>query len=246
MRPLRQGDGTGLSVPGFSEVRTGDGTVLFSSGGGIPDSGDLQARYDATELSLADGDTVSTWGDETGNGNNLAAGGDPQYVADGINGNAVVQYDGTDDFHNVAWNAISQPFNYFIVAQVVTLGNNAEVLLTGDSTIASTFKRSDSNNFTWAINAGSNVESAENADTNAHIYASLFAGGTSTLREDGSQIASGDPGTNQLDGLTVADSAPGGNELNVNVGEILVYPQDKSSIQADIENYLSDKWGITI
>jgi hypothetical protein len=38
MRPIRQGDGTGLSVPGFSEVRRGDGTVVWSAAPDIPDS----------------------------------------------------------------------------------------------------------------------------------------------------------------------------------------------------------------
>lgn len=36
MNPIRQGDGTGLSVPGFSEVRKGDGTVLWSLEGELP------------------------------------------------------------------------------------------------------------------------------------------------------------------------------------------------------------------
>jgi hypothetical protein len=54
MMPIRRGDGTGLSVPGFSEVRTGDGTVLWSAGGGIPDSvvddfeSNRQSNYDGS------------------------------------------------------------------------------------------------------------------------------------------------------------------------------------------------------
>jgi len=36
MSPMRKGDGTGLSAKGFSEVRKGDGTVLWNA---IPDSG---------------------------------------------------------------------------------------------------------------------------------------------------------------------------------------------------------------
>lgn len=38
MIPVRQGDGVGLSAAGFSEVREGDGTVLWSQGGAILDS----------------------------------------------------------------------------------------------------------------------------------------------------------------------------------------------------------------
>lgn len=49
MTPLRRGDGTGLSVPGVREVRTGDGRVLYEDA--IPDSegfehNDLTGVYD--------------------------------------------------------------------------------------------------------------------------------------------------------------------------------------------------------
>ena len=57
MMPIRKGDGTGLSVPGFSEVRTGDGTVLWSAGSAIPDSvvdNFEQSLYEDQGKSLAD------------------------------------------------------------------------------------------------------------------------------------------------------------------------------------------------
>jgi hypothetical protein len=38
MVPFRKGDGTGLGAKGFSEIRKGDGTVLWSAGPDIPDS----------------------------------------------------------------------------------------------------------------------------------------------------------------------------------------------------------------
>jgi hypothetical protein len=38
MHPIRRGDGTGLSVPGITQARKGDGTVLYDGGAAIPDS----------------------------------------------------------------------------------------------------------------------------------------------------------------------------------------------------------------
>lgn len=63
MTPIRQGDGTGLSVPGFKQVRTGDGTVVWSSGPDIPDSGVSRYRFeeDVTD-SWADNDATDNTG----------------------------------------------------------------------------------------------------------------------------------------------------------------------------------------
>lgn len=54
MIPIRQGDGTGLSVPAFTEVRKGDGTVLWSAGAEIPDSGIPQYPYQDTLIEADD------------------------------------------------------------------------------------------------------------------------------------------------------------------------------------------------
>jgi len=93
--------------------------------------------------------------------------------------------------------------------------------------------------------AGS-VLNGETPDTSPHIWSSLFNGANSVNRLDGSQIASGDAGTDSLDGFTLGSIYDGTQNAPVDVGEILIYPQDKSGIQSDVEQYLSDEWGITI
>lgn len=61
MRPIRQGDGTGISEvrlgdgTGISEVRRGDGTVLWSSDPDIPDS--VVDSYEDQDISEYFGDT---------------------------------------------------------------------------------------------------------------------------------------------------------------------------------------------
>jgi hypothetical protein len=60
MSPIRQGDGTGLSVPGFNEVRTGDGSVLYTAGSSGPKSvvDDFETLTDGDPV-----DTISQWQD---------------------------------------------------------------------------------------------------------------------------------------------------------------------------------------
>lgn len=54
-------------------------------------------------------------------------------------------------------------------------------------------------------------------------------------------VASGDVGTRDFPGFTAGARSESSRFNNVDIGEILVYPRDKSAIQSDLESYLSDK-----
>ena len=244
MAPIRKGDGTPLEIPGVQEVRTGDGRVFFEGDAipDIPDEQDLHARYDATELPLSDGNSVTTWTDETGNGFDLTAGAAPTYVASGINGNPSVRFDGVDDFLDVAFSTITQPFTVFIVFDAAA-----------DSTLSRILFRESGDTFALSSDASNNIglfagDSITGGSVGSPTIVSGLPNGTSSvLRQDGTQVASGDARTNGLNGLTVgSDSGGSGNFLDGDIGEILIYPQDKSAIFADVENYFSIKWNITI
>jgi len=210
----------------------------------IPDSEDLHARYDATTLSLSDGDSVSTWGDETGNGHDLTAGTAATYKTDVINSNPVVRFDGADDFLDVAFSSLSQPNHIFIVFQLLSSsGSDFDRMHDSENANGHIWESDSSGN--WRMWSGDGVVGSE-ADTNPHIASQLYNETNSTLRIDGSQDGSGDVGSNPLDGFRVGADADGENHANVDVGEILIYPQDKSAVDSEVENYLSDKWGITL
>lgn len=245
MIPIRRGDGSGLSVAGFSQVRKGDGTVLWTEGADIPDSGDLHARFDATELSLSDGDSVTTWGDATGNGHDLTDGGfSPNFQTNVINGNPVVRFDGVDDFLDVAFSALSQPNQIFGVFQLTTLPSGNNSMWDSEGADRETFVV-NADDDDWQIFAGSNVRGGS-LDTDPHIHAALFDGPSSTVRIDGTEVASGDTGAQSLDGFTLGSDNDQRAFVAVDVGEVLIYPQDKSGVQSDVESYLSDKWGVTL
>lgn len=224
-------------------------SLPYLSTPGIPDSGDLHARYDATELSLNDGDPVSTWGDATGNGYALTEGAAPQYVASGLNGNPVVRFDGVDDFLTTTFSALSQPNSIFIVAQSQAAGEttsnkNVHASTNGSNTHA--LYVDNTSPVTWNMFAGSNLNSGVTEDENPHVFGELFNTTSSALRIDGTEAVSGDVGSQSLDGLTIGTNASQSNFGDFDIGEILVYPQDKSGIASDVESYLSGKWGITI
>lgn len=246
MIPIRKGDGTGLSVPGVKQVRTGDGRVLFDAEPAIPDSGDLHAHYDASALSLSDGQSVSTWGDETGNGYDLTAGAAPTYRTSIINGNPVVRFDGVDDYLSVDFTALPQPNTIYIVAQLPTADGSQDDSFYDSNEGSIPNQHLYRNNVgTWNAFAGSQLNDGS-IDSNAHIHGVKWDGVNTTIRIDGTEVVSGDAGGQSLDGLIMGANAIIGAFAEMDIGEMLIYPSDKSSIQSDIETYLSNKWGITI
>jgi len=100
MPPIRKGDGTAVVPKGISQIRTGDGRILFD-GDAIPDNGMFQEpvfQWWAGEgIDVDDGETASTWDDVledvTANAINT-----PKFRDDQA-GIPAVEYDGNDDGH---------------------------------------------------------------------------------------------------------------------------------------------------
>jgi len=205
----------------------------------IPDSEDLHARYDVRVLSLSNNDSVTTWADETGNGHDLTAGTAPTYIADGIDGNPVVRFGGVDEFLDVAFSTISQPYSVFILFQFQSFDSNDLNFVTGPETGSGglNFTSDMTGNDTYTINSGSSIRGGT-VDTNPSIFSNILDGASSAMRKNGSQIASGDAGGDGMQGLSVGDNGSGAENAEIDVVEILVYPQDKSGIQSDVEEYL--------
>lgn len=222
-------------------------SLFYSAGLGgsaIPDRGDLHARHDATELSLSDGDPVSTFADETGNGNDLTAGTAPTFRTSQINGNPVVRFDGVGDFLDVAFGAISQPFQTFAVVRLNSFSTSSKsAIWSGEADTNGLFEQPDADN--WRIFAGTAVDGGS-PDTNPHIFNQFFDGANSKLAVDGANTLSGDAGAGDLNGYSLGTTANQVSFAEIDVGEILRYPQNKTGIESDVESYLSDKWGITI
>jgi len=203
----------------------------------IPDS--VVHQYDASELSLSDGDTVSSWPDAEGT-RDLSAIGAPTYTVSRINGNATVYYDGSDDGHTNSNLTQSQPDYVVGVFEVVTPGNDPR-LWTGDATRQIGGIGTTGGN--WQAWAGDSFIRGGSPDTNPHIFGGFYDGAGSEVRVDGSVVATGDLGANSLDGLDLGEG-DGHNEYYL--GELLILDNPSSGDIGGAESYLSDKWGITV
>lgn len=210
----------------------------LSTPSAIPDSGDLQARYDWTGAS-----GTSTVTDLSGNGHDLT--GTYTGPTATINGNQAGEFDGADDLLTVDWTDLPQPNHVFMVYQFIADSDDVRSVIDGDSDGRQKFGNNGQGNIDLYAGNANNVVGGD-ADTKPHVVSALFDGANSALRLDGADVASGDAGGEDSGGLTVGAEPGGGNYADVYVGEILHYPMDKSGSQSDIEGYLADKWGITL
>jgi hypothetical protein len=156
-----------------------------------------------------------------------------------------VRFDGVDDFLDVAFSTLSQPNHIFAVLQLPNYSGGNERAIAGES--GPELHNFDTGlNDNWTMFAGNGFDTGDSADTNPHIFGLLYNGSSSEFRKDGSAIATGYVGTRSLGGLTLGSSQDQSSYGEVDVGEILLYPQDKSGVQSDVESYLSSEWGITV
>lgn len=170
MRPARQGDGTGLSASGFSEVRKGDGTVLWSAAPDIPDSVETQYRFED------DSDTTTAL-DGVGSNNATISG--PTYTSNAAKGSHAIEDDGVDrSGNNVESNA------------------TVDLVASGDSQALSVgcFARPEGATgfyypVSYGINGGDTLSVVAGADA-GNWKARLFIGGTVVHADSGVSVES--------------------------------------------------------
>ena len=89
------------------------GAGFAPSGITLPDN--TVAHYDASKLSLNDGDTVSVWPDEQGDNDLDIQTGSPTYVESGINGNPAIEFNGDGDALEGTGLSVTQPNTTYVV-----------------------------------------------------------------------------------------------------------------------------------
>jgi hypothetical protein len=213
--------------------------VTDTAGSDIPDSGDLHAHYDWSDSST----TTSTVPDLTGNGYDLTGTFSSLNVT--INGVQAGEFDGNDDSVDVDFTALPQPNTIFIVLQYdsTSIGSTSYIYDSNNTARHGMFLAGVESEF--AIYSGTSLFDG-GLDANPHIFGNLYHGTSSIIRRDGTQSGSGDAGANDLDGFTVGSVYTDNSYAPITVGEILIYPQDKTGIASDVESYLSSKWGIAV
>ena len=216
--------------------------AVMSSGIAIPDN--TVAHYDASQLSLNDGDTVSVWPDEQGDNDLDTQTGSPTYVESGINGNPAIAFDG-DGLEGTGL-SVNQPNTTYVVFEYQGGWDDGRVLSgVSDRQIIAT---ADARLEIWRNYAGDSITGS--SDLGIQQMTAVFDGDNSINREEGVETAVGDAGKNDLGGLSVGYDSYGYNfgvgrtfYADAYVSEIVLV--NSGSVDLNFENHLLDKWGIT-
>ena len=198
----------------------------------------IVAHYDASKLSLSDGDTVSVWPDEQGDNDLNIQTGSPTYVESGINGNPAIAFNG-DGLEDTGL-SVTQPNTTYVVFEIQSGWDDGRVLSGVSERQITAWASLDENE--WRTWAGNILDAT--TDIGIQQMTAVFDGANSIIREEGVEIAVGDAGTNDLGGLSVGyDSFGDSNYADAYVSEIVVV--NSGSVDLDFENQLLEKWGIT-
>ena len=218
------------------------GSLITGTVSTIPDN--TVAHYDASQLSLTDGDTVSVWPDEQGDNDLDIQTGSPTYVESGINGNPAIAFNG--DGLEVTGLSVTQPNTTYVVFEYQSGFDGGRVLSGVSERQLTAWAALGRQN--WLTFAGNRLGGT--TDLGIQQMTAVFDGANSIIREEGVEIVVGGAGTNDLGGLSVGYDSYGYNfgvgrtfYADAHVSEIVIV--NSGSVDLDFENQLLEKWGIT-
>jgi hypothetical protein len=203
-----------------------------------PVTADLALHLDAAQLTgLNDGDTVNTWTDMSGLGNNaVRTGGSPTYKTGIINGQPVVRFGNNNDdgFQFSRINTIRTVF--WVVKE--NSGVGTDNFLLGDSD-SYHFHRGGSNGPLWGGYTEGNVRSGT-----TKLMGTAINGESTSLPADSYQLISvvttGNVEANQI----TKDRVYRGS-LRGDIAEILIYSRALTTEEEEsVGSYLADKYGL--
>jgi hypothetical protein len=178
-----------------------DGQVAFSAINEIPDSGNLHAHYDLNKQTESDGAVISTLVDQSGNGHDASALGQPTMSATGFNNNPTAILDGNNDGWEVTgsdFNTLTQPFTaYWVGSLDGSLSVPNHLFDAAASTERAIMAWGRDGQF-WSMWSGNWLRPVGNE--NDHIVAAVYNGSSSVLETPSGQL-SGNAGTNGLSRL---------------------------------------------
>jgi hypothetical protein len=217
----------------------------------------IAAWYDASDAATitATGGAVSEWRDKSGNTRHATQGtpaNQPAYIAEGLNGRHVVQFDGANDFFSVDLDFLAGvSHSAFIVTKPTHFSNiyGAASASQGANSLHVGFNGANyrmnywGNNFTPARSANFLAGNANvmNYAWRTGVGKEIFANG----RSEGSNTDAGNIGTMAGGGrightTTGSHSAFGGDIAEI----IMLTGAVDASTRQTIEGYLAHKWGL--
>ena len=215
-------------------------SVTVEIGSAIPDSEDLHSAFD---FSQEDGSLPVT--DQSGNGRDLTNGSYTSVGGD-INGVQAGVFDGADDSVWSDSTSLTPPFTIFQVAELDSSPANdlnTAWSLRAEGPESNLLHRNDNNELSIQGDE-SQVTGGSQFDTLVTVH---IDGANSVLRSQGTQLAAEDPNFATVQATTLGSRFQGSDRFfDGRLGEVLIYGTDKSGSFADIEQYLANKWGISI
>ncbi|NQU24808.1 MAG: hypothetical protein HQ567_26290, partial [Candidatus Nealsonbacteria bacterium] len=237
------------------------GTLAIGGGAVMPES--LRVWLDASTISAGNGDSIATWADQSGNGNNAtqgAAENQPTYVAaSGLNGQPAVRFvqesDDWGDYLELGDLSAQFPTGATIFAVITSneddntrynvFGNrNNDSRMVAENWNESrpgSFRdgRSQDASFTyddWLPDVGNKLIALE---SDSSVFRVLV---------NGTEIGNDTPAYHDGNGQNwlVGNRAGGGQALNGDIAEFLIFDSVLSAENAnDIGGYLASKYGLT-
>jgi len=207
---------------------------------------------DETTLSGPGGGAVSTWSDKSGNGHDFSQATSSSQPTSGtrtMNSLNVLDFDGTTDFlqNNPSTIAASQPFTVWAVVERDT-DIYGRVLTQISPYVLAAFLNVDR---TYS-GAGSLISGTSgDAPTATPLIARYtFDGASSSVHIDGVQTASGDMGTTDFttgNVTRIGAYQSGIQNFDGAIAEMIIVDGTLTADEISrVENYLANKWGITL
>jgi len=194
------------------------------------------------------GGAVSQWDDKSGNGYNVTQGTAANQPTSGtrtLNSLNVIDFDGSDLLVKTTSPTLSQPNVMLLVAQLDGTPAVNQTITDGTTSTGRHIVRATSTG-EWMLNSGSTVTGGT-TDTSPHVFRALFDGASSSLHVDGSSVLAGDAGSQSLVGFAFGGVYTVASHLDGIIAEIIVVDGTLTAGEiADTEQYLANKWGITL
>lgn len=200
----------------------------------------------ADSLALSNGNSVTTWGDSSGNGHDMTfnvnagnAGGTAVYNTNVLNGKPVVRLAGGGNFTNSLGDTISQPITIFSVSTT----KDGFYLFDGINSTNRIVSYCVGNVHFFA---GGDIDSGVASSNSFADFCFVSNTTSSAVYKNGTLAATGNIGTNSITGFTLNNRNERTETINNNeFAEFIVYLGALSDTdRIKVQNYISSKYGI--